>query len=765
MAWLLPLLLILLPLPLLLGSTLEGDLRLQAPISGQVGFGQAFSEGLRSGAWELRCQLRIEGPAPADLAVAAWLSDFEGHWFQQDQPQALVSGEQEVRFLLTADAPWRPVGHDAVWNPLLQSQIHEAGLIFSSAGPGEVAIHITCTSAEVPGAAPATTGILALTLPQDASGSLPGRCGQRWEGSFRPDPFPDNPYDPRLFAAEIEVTDPSGTSYRIPAFYEQPMRLEVQGDHEEAIPAGEGVFRFRHRPWLPGLHRLRLHGRWKDGPERSWPLPELQVTGEPFRGYVRVDPIDHRFFSTTDGAFFWPMGPNIRSVNDLRGAESTPLLRRTPDLGTASYAAYLDRMQAVGCNAFELWMSSWNLALEWRADWPGFHGVGRYNQGNAAKLDRILDLAWERGIRINLVLYNHGMASTGADREWQLNPHNRKNGGYLNDARNYFDDEQALFWQQAFRRYVAGRYADHPAILGWKLWSEINLTAGKDLLKPWHAQAGEAWHRLDPYDHPVTTHWAGDYRSPQPDIASLPQLDYLCIDAYHQRKEKIQHWLLAELVNASVNDPKEGLARHNKPVLITEYGAAWYAGPEPQLIVEHLSGPWAAMVSGLSGAPMLWWIEWLDQHEHWPAYAALQRFLINEDLRGRHAGSVPMQVEGTARPVWARAWRNGPRWLGYLLDEPWGTDGGEAPELAEGRLLLGDSGPTPWQIAWWDAGQGREIARASGQHPGGTLAIAVPSFRGHLAFKLVYEPQPPQTAHAQIPPEPLSAGAPTPSGP
>ncbi len=50
----------------------------------------------------------------------------------------------------------------------------------------------------------------------------------------------------------------------------------------------------------------------------------------------------------------------------------------------------------------------WNLGLEWRGDWNGFYGVGRYNQLNAWRLDHSARPAAEAlgGMRINLVIHN-----------------------------------------------------------------------------------------------------------------------------------------------------------------------------------------------------------------------------------------------------------------------------------------------------------------------------------------------------------------------
>ncbi len=117
-------------------------------------------------------------------------------------------------------------------------------------------------------------------------------------------------------------------------------------------------------------------------------------------------------------------------------------------------------------SAVEIWLASWNLGLEWRGDWPEFEGAGRYNQVSAARLDAILDAAWANRIRINLVIYNHGMASPRMDSEWKDNPYNARQGGPLQDPLEIFTSAAAQRGQDSLRRYLIARYADHPAILG-----------------------------------------------------------------------------------------------------------------------------------------------------------------------------------------------------------------------------------------------------------------------------------------------------------
>lgn len=714
----------------------EREIELRGPLSTPVTIAS----------WELPDQLavidlvvRVPQDAPRDLRIGAWVTDHEGHWFESMHPEAFGPGRHELVLEVAADASTRMsgAGHSAGWTPYRYALSQRLGLIFATATETRARIAFTARPRTAAGKTANAPQLLDLDLPTGAIAT-----GERWQLECVPSPFPRNPYDHERFHLQAEIGTPNGTTHTIDGFFLQEIALQPAGDHEAAIPRGEGRFALRYRPRLPGTHSIDLVGIWNEGlaDERRvrLSLPPLRVTGRPWDDYVRVDTDDPRFFCVGPGGerFYYPVGLNIRSVNDPRGARRTPIKRVTPDLRSHSYAAYLARLAAAGGNAAEIWMCSWNLALEWRDDWPHFHGVGRYHQPNAQRLDRILDQAYAHGVRVNLVIHNHGMGSERVDREWQNNPFNKRNGGPFRSATALFHHPFALAKQEQYRRYLVARYADHPAILGWKLWSEINLTAGHSHLREWHRHASERWHALDIYDHPVSTHWAGDFRSPDRAIVRLPQIDYVCIDAYHGRRED-RGKLLSQLLRDSTLHRGAGLARFGKPVLVTEFGGSSKACPEPQLIAEHRSGPWAALTSGHGGTPMLWWFEWVDQNERYGAYSAVARFLAGEDLRGADKRSEKLTGRSAAGPLWINAWFAPGDMLGYILDRSWGYDGESEALHEQAAVTIGRRvAAGAMQVEWWDADSGRIRQRRDVDHPGGKLVLRAPPFRRHIAFKL-----------------------------
>jgi len=713
------------------------EVTLAAPLSTLV----PISEPLPPGGKTVTATCTVPADAPPDLGVGAYLTDAHGRWFQHLQSGILKPGNQHVRIAFGDDD--QATGTDAPWDAAQSATTVHGGLFFWSASSSRVVISVNslhATTIARGDVSPQRLAEVRCDAPSLAT-------GERWQVFCRPQAFPSNPYDPAEFTLDLIVTAPDGATQRIPGFAELPMTGRDRGDREEVTAIGRERFCARWRARQPGVYQLRLEARWGKNAPVVGALPPVTVSGAPWDAYVRVDAHDQRFFAV-DGNLFWPLGPNLRAVTDIRCTERLGT-KITPDRGTLAYADFFARLAPHGVNAAEIWLSSWNLALEWRGDWPEFAGLGRYSQERAWRFDRILDLAWKNGIRLNVVVNNHGQASDETDREWHNSPYARSNGGFLDGALSYFTDARALARQDALRRYLAGRYADHPAIMGWKLWSEQDLTsAGRqrqtDVLATWHAQAAVRWKTLDTYGHPLTTHWSGSFRNASPAVASLPGIDFLTIDAYHETFDGGRGQLLAHLLNDSTARRGGLSARYNKPVLVSEFGGNWDACSQAQMEAEHASGGFVSLVSGAAGNPMLWWFEWIDQGERFGPYDAIRLFIAGEDLRAG-AGQPPGQSltldanDAAAGDVvlWCHAWSRTGRLLGYLMNERWQQDGRLVPELSHTAIQVGDQiNPGAMTVSWWNADTGAQVSTLDFAHPGGALKIMAPPWSRHLAFKL-----------------------------
>jgi hypothetical protein len=708
-------------------------------------------------AFVLRAVILVPADAPADLGVGGFVADRHGHWFQRPHPLQLRPGANTIVLTMRPGEPLVGQPQRAAWDPAAATQATQAGLFLWSAEPSSALLRIEELVAEMEETLPVPARLSALELPGLTDGIIQLISGARWELAVTPEPFPTNPFQPERFTLDAVFTHADGRSMRVPGFAHEPMALSDRGDREVASATGAMRFNVRWRPPAPGTWRGRLEARWEGGEPLTLELPPIVVSGSAGDDIVRIDPLDARFFSV-DGRCFWPIGMNLHSTFDVRSRDrlSTVL---TPARGSLAYADRFRRLAAAGGNATEVWMASWNLALEWNAAWPGYAGMGRYSQENAARLDAVLDAALANGIRINLVINNHGQASPDNDREWKDHPWNLVNGGLLAEPYQLFTDERSLSAQANLRRYLVARFADHPAVLGWKLWSEINLTALGDggrrsrpiagtfvtaeqrlaTLVSWHTGAAAHLHTIDAYRHPVTTHWSGDYRRPNPEVCALPGMDYLCIDAYHSGRAYYSGSTLVDLIWNGMQDPVRGLARFKKPLLVTEFGGSSGGSSDALLAAELASAPWAAMVSGNAGMPFMWWFEWIDQGERWQPFTAIAQYLSGEDLRGAQARAVVLAATGAeGRPWWARAWVRPGRMLGYIADHRWTGEGGGSEPCTGVSVRIGNQvAPGPCRVEWWDANLGTLHGVQEFDHPGGALELQAPGFLHHIAFKLI----------------------------
>jgi hypothetical protein len=718
----------------------------------------------------------VPADAPADLGVGAFVADRHGRWFQRCGEGVLGPGRHRLRFPIDAASTLIAEPDRAAWTASAATLTAQAGLFFWSASGSRAVLAIDglAVAAAEPGASPGVSAAkrvrpvladLALDGFDARAQVARGATGERWTLSALPAPFPANPYDPAQFALDAVFTAPDGKELRVAGFARQPMRLSDRGDREESRCDGACRFEVRFRPRQPGCYRVRLETRWGAGGGEAGSaaasaaplvtvLPDLEVSGAPWDQYARVDAADPRFFSV-DGRFYWPVGLNLNATFDTRCRERMGTVL-TPNRGTLTYLPRLERLAAAGGNAVEIWMSAWNLALEWRADWPGYAGLGRYSEANAARLDAILDAAWARGIRVNLVINNHGQASPREDREWKDNPYNQVHGGPLGEPYELFTSPLAAAAQQRLRRYLVARFADHPAILGWKLWSEVNLTAAGDTqrnrprpgvpeasyderratLRRWHEQAAARWHELDIYGHGVTTHWSGDYHTPDRAITALPGLDYLCIDAYLNRPGD-EGGTLADLVWNGTQDRNGGLGAAGKPLLVTEYGGTWLAGAKEELEAQLASAPWAGLMSGNGGAPMMWWFEWVDQGDRWESYGAITRFLAGEDLRGKDGHGAVLGGSSPSGRLWVRAWTKPGRMLGYVADARWLGNGSGPARHEHATVTIGTTvAAGAMEVEWWNADAGTVLSTERIEHGGGQLDVKVPAFSRHVGFKM-----------------------------
>ncbi|HEY3320943.1 MAG TPA: hypothetical protein VGP72_10800 [Planctomycetota bacterium] len=640
--------------------------------------------------------------------------------------------------------------------------------------------------------------------------------GDLWEQNFTVTKTFSNPFDPRSCDLAALITTPSGKHVRVPAFFNIrcERREDKPGGSEIVEPVGSEFFTVRYRVIETGPHKvtfeLREGGRY-DLAKREWePDPRFTPEGKgqepteknqygklgypyqpngrrpidtikwvagnvtstlklpspafvaeketkPFHGFLRVAE-DKRHFEYDDGTFFYPIGPCLRSPADHRvpyrdpvkfsGAEIDRIARR----GTYQYDEYFSESQRVGVNWARVWMCPFWGGLEWRRDWPGYQGVGRYNMLNAWRVDYLIDQAAAKGMSLEICLTNHGQYSISVDTEWRTNPMGAKLGGPITAAMEFFTLGEAKIQCENRLRYAMARYAHATNISAWGLLSELEWTeeyynrlheagfsngelAPKNL-DAWHTEVAEFLKAQDPNKHLTATHssqpWHGvsTMRLPAIDVATsnaYGNFEYFAPYLYNAPHCLDKYW--AGVPGTAL----VGFSKFNKPSLVEEQGRHWVSqNTKEQLDAELHCELWGSMVQPLAGATGYWW--WLHLHldKRWDDYMGLAKFMQGEDMRPAK-GEAMLEpalrtIEMPDVQLLGRVLRSDRRayiWV-YHPQTPYGV---EVPDVPNATLKLASLNAGKYTVEFWDTYAGKPIEKREIEltaKDGKTLPISIP---------------------------------------
>jgi hypothetical protein len=529
---------------------------------------------------------------------------------------------------------------------------------------------------------------------------------------------PENPFDPREVSYRLVAHGPGGRRLDVPAFWYQGFTRSLVGGVERLAPRGRPHWRVHLTPTAPGEWTWRLVGRDARGRVRS---ADHRLRAGPPRspGFVRRSPHDDRHLVFDDGTPFAAVGENL-AWPDARG--------------TFAYDRWLAELAAAGGNLARIWMPSWAFGIEWSDT-----GLGDYRRrlDRAWQLDRVFRRAEQLGIRIQLVLLNHGAFSTVFNSEWSANPYNRANGGPLAHPAEFFTDRRArsLFGRRL--RYVVARWGSYANLAAWELWNEVDLTDGfhGPTVAAWHREMAGRLRRLDAHDHLVTTSTA--VFVVDEGLWSAAGLDLAQVHFYATFGGQP---LLPNLF-ATVADLTAFRRRQARlPTLVGELGIAHRPDEttalDPGGIALH-DGLWAGVVSDGFGTAMPWWwdsVTHADWDRYGPMFAAVARFVRGVRFDREELVLTAGSVLGAPPEVATRALVGRTTVLAWVKDQAFQWTAPVERDITTARVRL-PLPPGRWCGAWHDTWDGRR--RAATVHTGGgDTDLVVPPFRRDVAVRL-----------------------------
>lgn len=548
--------------------------------------------------------------------------------------------------------------------------------------------------------------------------------GQPWVGrvlelEVTGAPEAANPFDPDLIRLEAEFTLPDGSRLATPGFWYQDYRRREEAGREVLAPTGVAGWRIRFTPRATGKHQVEAVfwlGDQRAG-TASLSFEAREAGGDAAPGFARVA-ADGRYFETAQG-------------------EPLPLIGHCVcwhhQRGTGDYQDWFSAMAAAGENYTRLWMAPWAFGIETDPD-----SLTRYRLDRAWQLDRVFQLAFERGIHLMLCFDYHGMFETepdywGSNDNWKINPYNAANGGPCATPNDFFTSPEAQRLYRKRLRYLIARYGAFPNLLAWQFFNEIDNVY--DHLQPhevtrWHAAMGDWLKAHDPWHHLLTTSLTGG--SERPEIWRLPQMDFTMYHSYGQ----------ADPADALPRIAARFLDRYDKPVMIGEFGTDWRGWRREQdpYLRGWRQGIWAGIMGGAVGNSMSWWWEAIHQEDLYPTFTALKRFLERSSFpRG---GWQPIPFPPRTDPpaeVGDTVPGGTPFDLQLPLDKTWGAAnrgslavGDVSAAEASARLLNafvhGTGHPElrrPFQLSAWLAEQARLVLHVNSVSEGAVLSVRV----------------------------------------
>jgi len=399
------------------------------------------------------------------------------------------------------------------------------------------------------------------------------------EASFELPQVRGNPFDFIQNDVTVRIVLPDGSGVMVPAFFD-----------------GGQSWRVRYTPDMAGKYAIgvvMLNGR--DAKPLNLRPKEFSVEGLARLNFVRLDPNDNKRFILDDGSTYYPVGYNL----GWRSEGSPPLVDS------------LARMGKAGINWTRIWMCYWDgKNLDWPVEGAPRIRLGYLSLPTAKLWDQIVAAADAADIHFHLVLQHHGQFSTGADANWQLNPWNKANGGWLEKPEEFFTDPKAIALTKAKFRYIIARWGYSPAIMAWELFNEVEFTdaythGNIDDIAAWHATMAKFIRQQDPYHHLIVT------SSKVAELKLWNDVDYYEAHVYPP-----------DVLSAIAVLDDDHL---NKAYFYGELGSLEDANPQSGEILHQVL--WGSIMSGSSGAAEYWFWENVESNDLLFHYTAAQKFI------------------------------------------------------------------------------------------------------------------------------------------
>jgi len=356
-------------------------------------------------------------------------------------------------------------------------------------------------------------------------------------------------YDPDELSIDAEITYPDGSTVLFPCFWYEEAEC-VSNNWQLTGKPGNWMLRFISEQAGQLSVKLVLTS---GGETLEGRTVVLTVADGSTEGVIRRDPDNRQYYRHSTGEAYYPLG-----IND--GWDNT-----------GDYAKIIANLSEGGANIFRYWHAAFNRqALEWSDNYY-YDGLGNYSQGAAAMTDSLLALCGEKDVCMQLVIFQHGMFSENVDSNWDTNPYNIDNGGFVEKAEEFFYNEDCKHHAKKLLRYLVARYAWSPNLFAWEFFNEVQFTGYYNQttaqwwpgVVSWHGEMSRYIEALDPWNHIQTTSAATNQLAA---FDTIPSLDNVQYHIYEAASTLLQ--------SQAVNDRSFRSALPHVSVINGEYGTS-----------------------------------------------------------------------------------------------------------------------------------------------------------------------------------------------
>lgn len=440
---------------------------------------------------------------------------------------------------------------------------------------------------------------------------------------------------------QAHIVTPSGQVETALTFDYLPTRLvyDAHGYERDEV-TGEVCRRFRYTPTETGVHR------YEAGAEQG----EFECLPSDHPGYVQVSARDRRYFATSDGRCFVPIGLNtciLRYDALPAGREHFATGDGKACTGMISYRRWLKNLRENGGNYIRLWLST--PYFQARTELPGVHDLAVFN-----RLDAVMELARAYGIRVKLCL-DHFRSFRDVGPIFTKRLIDPDTGKPLTDMEEWLTSEK---WNARYlediRPYVA-RYQNDPAVFAWEAWNEMNCLDARpehiDAFAVRTMRAVRAWsprnmvaNSLGSYDEQGFIERMRAYRD-------TPEYDFATVHRYLDQGAGMEICRTDPVALAA--DGIERLRCEDKPVVLNETGAVndrhtgpfrFYCCDHDGLIFHDVT--YTPFFAGAAACGHIWhWEYYVDPQNLWRHFRPFAEMLEGIEVDREHFAPVARHTD------------------------------------------------------------------------------------------------------------------------